>query len=90
MGTINHREERKRYFQDGEKWFCETTIFCHDTQTVDRSWVKEVSPSQVPLEMYMESERILPADAPLPEPAPELLEAPAAPEEAPQPAPEVP
>ena len=48
MGQINNREERKRYYQDGDKWFCETTIFCTDTQTVDRGWVKEVTMDEVP------------------------------------------
>lgn len=64
MPSINVSEERKRYFLDGEKWFCETTIYRLDTQSTDRSWVREVSASEVPLEAHMEHERILPAGVP--------------------------
>jgi hypothetical protein len=51
------REQRRRYWcayealPDGGSrvvWFCETMIYRHDTQTIDRSWVREISKDEVP------------------------------------------
>jgi hypothetical protein len=51
-----HREERKRFYVEGGQYFLETTIYCLDTQTVDRAWVREVSRDEVPAALLAEEE----------------------------------
>lgn len=40
--------ERKKYWQEGDKWFCETSYWHADTQNCSTAVVREVPESEVP------------------------------------------
>jgi hypothetical protein len=57
--------ERKKYWREGDKWFCETSFWHEDTQNCSTAVVREVAESEVPA-------KFKPAPAPVEtsEPAP--------------------
>lgn len=53
--------QRKRYFAEGDKWFCETSIYHEDTQNTPTAWVREVSKDEVPADLLPPAPPALPS-----------------------------